>query len=255
MIEEEKGDCGMWTCKEMKMKALGALQKSYGYCVLVTLAVNAVYMLVNRLTINVSVPITLNFEELIKNIQQNYSLYLVTSIASVISNLAFTIFLFQVLSVGEYFFYINADRGIISYKNLLYPFSSRRYMNIVKVKALKFIRVLLWSLLFVIPGIVKEYEYFFVDMILCDNPHVPASKALRMSSLMTKGHKGHIFLLQLSFLGWQLLGLLLCGAGVIFVNPYIYETNVKLYYHLKNEALMNGQILPEDFMPRQETAM
>lgn len=243
----------MWTCKEMKTRALEALQKTYGYCLLVVLIVNVVSVVINKFTINVSFPNVTGISELMKVIEDNYSMYLLTSIASVISNLAFTIFLFQVLSVGEYNFYINADRGMIDYKSLLYPFQSHRYMHIVKVKALRFLKVFLWSLLFIVPGIIKLYEYFFVDMILCDNPQISASKALQISSRMTKGHKGHIFILRLSFLGWMFLGALLCGAGVIFVYPYIYETDVKLYYHLKNEAIMSGIIMQEDFMPERES--
>ena len=84
-------------------------------------------------------------------------------------------------------------------------------------------------MLLIIPGIVKSYQYFYVPYIVAENPDLPHSQVLALSSTLTKGDKTHIFILALSFLGWRLLGLLACGVGMLFVTPYVEVTYVELY--------------------------
>lgn len=91
----------------------------------------------------------------------------------------------------------------------------------------------LWFLLFIIPGIIKSYEYKFVPYILAEDPEISLSEAIRISSKLTDGEKGDMLILDLSFIGWHLLGGLLFGIGSIFVNPYQRATFVKLFEHLR----------------------
>lgn len=93
----------------------------------------------------------------------------------------------------------------------------------------------LWSLLFVIPGIVKMIAYSMTPYILIDQPEIGAKDALKLSMQMTQGHKGEIFVMYLSFLGWLLLTALTGGIlGIFYTTPYINVTLAGYYESLKN---------------------
>ena len=92
----------------------------------------------------------------------------------------------------------------------------------------------LWSLLFVIPGIIKHYSYRMVPYILADQPELSGAAAITRSREMMNGQKWNAFVLDLSFLGWHILSALTLGIlGVFYVNPYQAATNAELYHELK----------------------
>ncbi len=80
--------------------------------------------------------------------------------------------------------------------------------------------VFLWSLLFIFPGVMKAYSYAMAPYILAENPDMSPLEAIRQSKEMMQGNRFRLFTLQLSFIGWELLALLTCGIGSLFVNPY-----------------------------------
>jgi uncharacterized membrane protein len=88
-----------------------------------------------------------------------------------------------------------------------------------------------------------------VPYILADNPHIGYDRALKLSMAMTKGYKADIFFLQLSFIGWYLLGALCLGVGVLFVNPYQRATMAEMYLVLKNMAVNRGICACEELSP------
>ena len=96
------------------------------------------------------------------------------------------------------------------------------------------VKVFLWSLLFIIPGIIKSYEYCMIPYILAENPEIEMDRAFEISRKMTKGEKWKIFVLGLSFIGWYLLGLLCCCVGTIFVDPYSEATYAELYQVMRD---------------------
>lgn len=100
--------------------------------------------------------------------------------------------------------------------------------------------LMLWFMFFYIPGIVKTYSYRMIPFILADNPRIGAKRALKLSCMMTRGHKLDIFILDLSFIGWYILGLLACCIGVYGVVPYHQATNAELYDVLKKSAVEKG---------------
>ena len=96
--------------------------------------------------------------------------------------------------------------------------------------------VFLWSLLLIIPGIVKSYSYMMVPYILAENPDMSGTEAITLSRRMMDGEKWNAFMLDLSFVGWGLLGLLTCGILlVLYVNPYHACTQAELYNVLKQK--------------------
>jgi uncharacterized membrane protein len=92
-----------------------------------------------------------------------------------------------------------------------------------------YIFTFLWSLLFVIPGIVKAYAYSMAYYIKVDNPSWDWKTCIDESQKIMDGHKMELFLLELSFIGWWCVGLATCGIGMFWVAPYMNATRVHFY--------------------------
>ncbi len=103
----------------------------------------------------------------------------------------------------------------------------------------------LWTLLFIIPGIVMGYAYRLVPYIIADDPDIQAMDAIKKSKEMMKGHKMEAFIFDLSFFGWFLLNIITFGiAGLLFVNPYYYSASAEFYRAIRDggvNAYMNAQ--------------
>ena len=91
----------------------------------------------------------------------------------------------------------------------------------------------LWSLLFVIPGIIKAFSYSQAMYIVAENKGIGAREAIRQSQAMMDGHKAELFVLGLSFIGWGLLVTVTLGIAAIWVVPYMQATMVNFYNNLK----------------------
>lgn len=89
--------------------------------------------------------------------------------------------------------------------------------------------VFLWSLLFVIPGIVKSYSYAMTPFIMAENPDMTANEAITASRELMDGHKGELFILDLTFFGWMLLNTLTLGLGSLALNPYMNAARAAFY--------------------------
>lgn len=109
----------------------------------------------------------------------------------------------------------------------------KNFTSSVIAQLLITIFVLLWSLLLLIPGIIAAYRYSMVFYILSDNPEIGAMEALKRSKEMMMGFKWKLFCLQLSFIGWALLGILTLGIGYLWLIPYIYGATANFYENLK----------------------
>ncbi len=91
----------------------------------------------------------------------------------------------------------------------------------------------LWSLLFVIPGIVKSYSYAMAPYILQDNPTLDWEECLNESKKMMEGNKWQLFCLDFSFIGWYFVGALCLGVGIFWVYPYNAMARANFYMALK----------------------
>lgn len=78
----------------------------------------------------------------------------------------------------------------------------------------------LWGLLLIIPGIIKSYSYAMTPFILMDHPEMTAKQAIRSSMELMDGHKGELFILGLTFIGWDILNVFTLGIGSLWLNPY-----------------------------------
>lgn len=91
----------------------------------------------------------------------------------------------------------------------------------------------LWSMLFIIPGIVASYRYSQAFYILAENPDKGIMECISESKAMMNGHKMDKFILDLSFILWNLLAVVTCGIATIYVTPYMQVTGAAFYNTLK----------------------
>lgn len=87
-----------------------------------------------------------------------------------------------------------------------------------------------------IPALMKKYDYYMVEYLLAEEPDLAWNEALCKSKQMMRGNRFSTFVLELSFLGWKLLGFLFFGVGIIFVTPYILATDAQLYLELSGKS-------------------
>ena len=97
--------------------------------------------------------------------------------------------------------------------------------------------MVLWSLLLVVPGVIKSYEYRLVEYVMAENPGMAAMEAIARSKALMQGNKWNAFVLDLSFLGWNILNACTFGIlGIFYVQPYQMLTNAALYEKLKQNV-------------------
>jgi len=101
------------------------------------------------------------------------------------------------------------------------------------------------AVLLLIPMIIKSFSYSLTAYVLAESEHLSGREAIRLSRMLMQGHKWEYFVLHLSFLGWELLGLLTCGLlNLFYVTPYMYLTDAAFYRMLKAEAIRTGRLHP-----------
>ena len=146
-----------------------------------------------------------------------------------LASLVLSILVFNPLIVGCYRFFLQNSRGDGNLKHLGVGFQDG-WGNVVLVMFLKNLFLVLWTLLFIIPGLVKIYSYRLVPYLLKEHPELKGTEAITLSRKMMKGHKWNAFVLDLSFLGWILLSILTLGIlNIFYVWPYMSATDAELY--------------------------
>lgn len=236
----------MWTRRQLKERAKADVSRSYWGLVLMSLIVSIIdgsgggfrtgYRSArhdtgkSRLTLN-NVDWDLFFTIML--------IVLIITLIAILVGLAFKAFLLNPLRVGATRYFIEAARGEKKAGNIGligYAFGSGRYKNIVKTMFLMDLYVFLWSLLFLIPGIIKAYEYAMIPYILAERPDLETKEVFELSRRMMMGEKFDVFILGLSFIGWMFIVLLSFGlAAVFYVSPYVNMTNAELYEVLKGK--------------------
>lgn len=136
------------------------------------------------------------------------------------------------LEIGYISYHLGIRRGReMPYLTLFDGFSFAG--KVILLYIVQYIFIFLWSLLFIVPGIIAAYRYRFAYYNLCENPDMGVMEALNMSKAQTAGFKWQLFVLDLSFLGWMLLCGLTLGILSIWVQPYILQTNVGYFQQIK----------------------
>lgn len=97
------------------------------------------------------------------------------------------------------------------------------------LRFLMFLKIFVWTLLFIVPGIVAAYRYALAPYLLAENPNLTAEEAIEKSKALMYGYKGRLFCLQFSFIGWYLLAALTGGVGWFFLAPYTKAADTAFY--------------------------
>ena len=154
-------------------------------------------------------------------------------IVSAIIGAVFSIFVTNAVTVGVSNYFIKNTDSKPSFADAFSGFKVKYGRNIGTL-LLAGIKTVLWTLLFIIPGIIKTYEYAIIPYILADDPEISSKDAFKKANQMMKGNKWRLFKLEFSFIGWFLLCVLTLGLGTFFLIPYINAATAEFYVELKN---------------------
>lgn len=233
----------MWNRAELKMRGNMAFKKNYVSAVVVALLMGIFG--------------TVSGESSARRVSENSDIYsgnlfnvgmitgLLAGIAMVVILIVLVakVFVGNLLKMGGYRFFILNQTAQPGIGTLLDGFRSGHYVNIVLTMFLRDLFTTLWSLLLVVPGIVKHYEYLMVPYIIAENPAMDYKEAFQISKQMMDGEKMEAFIMDLSFLGWYLLSAVTCGLLAIFyVNPYVQASFAEMYTFNKQKAYQEGYI-------------
>lgn len=239
-----------WLRSDLKFRAKDAFQKNYWAAVLVSLIVALLAFGGNagggsRVNFNVTRQYTYQTQSVeiwdeavsalgyavVDFLHSPFALFFaVAGIVWAIVLILLKILVGNCLEVGAKRFYIENLYSAPGLGKIFYGFQSGHYVNIAGTLFLRDLYVILWSLLFVIPGIIKTYQYRMVPYLLAEYPDMPRQEAFARSRDMMYGQKWNAFVLDLSFLPWQILSGITFGiVGVFYVNPYRDATDAELY--------------------------
>lgn len=143
------------------------------------------------------------------------------------------VFICNPIEVGCKRFYVRNLNESTQVGNVGFAFDNH-YKNITKTMFFRDLYTILWTLLFIIPGIVKSYEYQMIPYLLAENPQMSREQAFAESKRMMSGQKWRAFVLDLSFIGWNILSAITLGIlGIFYVQPYMDATHAALYEALR----------------------
>jgi len=162
------------------------------------------------------------------------------------SSMFYLLFVFIILPLTAGF--ANAFRLLVVQGNPqltgnAYRIATSNYWHKVWGMLLRQIFIWLWSLLLIIPGIIKSFSYALTPYILEEQPELSANDAIDRSRAMMRGHKFDLFWLYLSFLGWAILCVFTMGIGFLWLIPYVQSSEVAFYEDVKADYELNGGLI------------
>ena len=150
------------------------------------------------------------------------------------SKVPFSLFFMVPITIGVINFYLNFSRGHILEMSSIFKYFNNRYLVYIWTSLVMLVRIVLWTLLLIIPGIIAALSYSQTYFILTENNSVSSIEAIEKSKEIMYGHKWKFFLLLLSFFGWGILSILTLGIGFLWLIPYMYVTQAKFYDQIKH---------------------
>ena len=161
-----------------------------------------------------------------------FTIFIIIALLALVFLYILQVLLVLPFQVGINRFMIKSIDDRAKVREVAYGFD-HSYKNVVKTMFHYDIRIFLWSLLFIIPGFYKQYQYRMVPYILAEHPDMDYREVLQRSSDLMNGHKWKAFVLDLSFIPWHILGIITCFMVELFyVAPYQYLTCAALYRRL-----------------------
>ena len=226
----------MWTRKQLKNGAKATLDTCFGKSILVCLILSIIQIIS---TLFFAQFLTFQIYTLDNRLWYSFYYFIpISKLPLVFIFLLICIFLLNPLYIGQVHFFLSSrvkDSGISTYK---FAFQKSHYGNICKVMFLTRLTISLFSVLFVIPGMYKAYQYRMVPYLLAENPKMDYHRAVYLSTSMMKGEKWKAFVLDLSFIGWYIPCVLTCTIlSFVYVNPYYNHTTAGLYIMLREKIM------------------
>lgn len=214
----------MPTRAQLKENAKISMRGTKPSIYLITLVYIVILYVLEILTYKVMFP-GFSLTEIATRLMDGTMVYKSVSVFSEIIQLAIRVMTFM-LGVGFTVVCLNISRGLAAGFGVLFD-AFGMFFKFLWLSILMGIFTFLWSLLFVIPGIIAAYRYRMAVYIMIDNPEYSASECIRRSKEMMDGHKGELFILDLSFIGWALLTIIPFVS--LYVNPYMQTTEANFY--------------------------
>lgn len=121
-------------------------------------------------------------------------------------------------------------------KDLFGAFNRRYHRSAMGTLLLMQIYTMLWTLLLIVPGIIKSIEYAMTPFIIADEPELGCNEAIEKSMAMMRGHRWQLFKMYLGMIGWMILGVFTCYIAWLWIIPYYQTAYAKFYLALKEEA-------------------
>ncbi len=220
---------------ELKENAKQSLKGKWGQAILVLIIFGAITLAVTSISLIGNASILTNPEALSSLFDKSGNINFGLSQAiSVLLNVFVTSF----LTLGSVSFFLKVSRNEeVTFKELFSK--TKLWLLYIGVSIMTSIFIGLWSLLLIIPGIIATYKYSMVNYIMIDNPELGVFGAIRRSKEIMYGHKFDYFVLQLSFIGWQLLSALTLGILMLYVSPYMSVTCANFYNSIKDKNTNN----------------
>ncbi len=144
------------------------------------------------------------------------------------------------LTLGEAYIYLGLLRGEEPDVSVLFS-GFQRFADTLVLTLLIGVLTFLWSLLLIVPGIIKAISYSQAYYILAEHPEMTGKEALEASMQMMDGHKTDYFVLTLSFIPWLLLVAITCGIAVLYVGPYMKAAYTVFYQEVKGPDIVYTQ--------------
>lgn len=230
----------MFVRSELKSQAKAIMRSKYFQMVLVCLI--ASFLTVSMLDISIDTEEKRAVMTLFGRVSQsvNYQKALMMAGPVAIVGLLWNFFVINPATVGINCYFKHCTYNEESFDDLWSGFKYN-YGHNVKVMAIMELKVALWTLLLIVPGVMKAYSYYFVPYLLSDYPDLEADEILKMSEKMAVGIRFDIFVLGLSFILWHFLvaftAFLTLGFGATLLQPYINQTVAQLYHWAKENRL------------------
>ncbi len=239
----------MWSRELLKSNAKQCLARTWKTTILVVIAYS---ILSGSLSATVSSNVEVN--------QISPSFWTIFGVASLIGAVI-GIFLISPLHVGYYRYFMEARQGDAPFGSLFGAFRKGDYGNITLGMFMTDLKIFLFSLLLIIPGLIKTYEYALVPYLLAENPQMDYRRAQQLSRDIMRGEKLNLAILELSFMGWALLGALLVSVLGVFLwilllplsflfevalSTYMDATRAEFYAAMREKAFAQNLSNPEE---------
>ena len=228
----------MLNSKQLRLKAWDSLKGKYWKAFWVSLVTGIIYSLgISCVTFGQDLSQILSLvkpEEMDSTMKLGAKLIAGMSIVSLVIGLILDTFVGSPILIGSCNYYIKNTNSNPSFGSAFAPFKVRYGRNIWTMFIMG-IKLSLWSLLFVVPGIIKAFEYSIIPYILADDAEISTKDAFKKARAMMKGNKWRLFKLGFSFIGWLLLCVATLGIGTFFLTPYTEAATAEFYAELKNK--------------------